>query len=387
MNSFILQIRKIKAFLKEDKLKNDSVEVEMLNINFRRILYSRGLAILVHILHIVLFQYNFTPTTDIELIWKRDVITIHGINTIIMLLVAIIGVILNKKDNSRSGKKIIETIFIIDILTVGIALVTVDQYVTTNITPFLVICTIMGIFILKRPAAAMGIYISVYLVFYKTIGFYQTKPAILTINRVNGITFVSIGICISIIMWYSYRRNILQNVKIKEQQIELEKLAYYDTLTGLYNRRKWMSILIDEMERMNIYGHEGSIILLDLDNFKRINDKFGHPSGDKVLQEVAAILKKELPVTNKVARWGGEEFIILLSETSVSTAVAIAEKLRKVIEGTFIEIGDSKKNVTVSLGVTSLNFKEGFSKSYTRADEALYLAKQRGRNRVECIDI
>lgn len=387
MNSLIFLIKKIKAFLKEDKLKNDSVEAEILNINFQRIVYSGCLAVLVHILHVFLFQYNFTPTTDIELIWQRGIIAIHGINIFIMLLIVIIGLSLNKKEGSRLSKKIIETIFIIDILTVGIALVTIDQYVTTNITPFLVICTIMGVFILKRPVAAIGIYLSLYLVFYKTIGFYQTKSAILITNRVNGIAFVSIGICISVIMWYAYRKNILQNIKIKEQQIELEKFAYYDTLTCLYNRRKWMSILIEEMERMNSYGHEGSIILLDIDYFKKINDKFGHPVGDKVLQEIATILKKELPATNIIARWGGEEFIILLTETSVSAAITIAEKLRKVIENTSIEIEDSILNITVSMGVTSLNFKEGFSKSYSRADESLYFAKQKGRNRVECIDI
>lgn len=387
MNSFKFSINKLRTFLKEDKLKNNLVEDEIMNVNFQRILYSGCLAIIVHILHVLLFQYNFTPATDIELIWQKGIITIHGINVIIMLLIVVSGFILNKKGISKFIKKLIETIFTVDILAVGIALVTVDQYVTTNITPFLVICTIMGVLILKRPVSAVGIYLSIYLVFYKTIGFYQAKSTILMTNRVNGITFVSIGICISIVIWYSYRTNILQNIKIKEQQIKLEKLAYYDTLTGLYNRRKLMSILNDEIKRMNIYGYEGSIILSDIDYFKKINDKFGHPAGDKVLQEVAAILKKELQVDNKAARWGGEEFIIFLPETSISAAIGVAEKLREIIENKSIETEGSTLNITVSFGVTSFNSKEGFAKSYSRADEALYLAKQKGRNRVECIDI
>lgn len=382
-----LLLNHILLLLREDKLKNDSVEDQILSINNKRMMLAGFIGILLHISHVVLFEFKYIPTSNFELLWQKGVIIIHGSNAFILMAITSLAVYLKGKSSYTLLKKILETVLTIDILFVGIALVTIDQYVTTNITPLITICTIMGVLILKRPLITIFVYAVTYFVYYLTIGLYQTDSAILLSNRVNGITSVCIGLGISLIMWYTYRQNILQNRLIEKQKAELEKLAFYDSLTGLYNRRKWISAVNIEMEHINSDNSECSIILLDIDDFKRINDKFGHPIGDKVLMQVAIILKKELRATDKVARWGGEEFIILIPGTALSKAMIIAENLRTVIENELIMFDGFSINITASFGVACLSSKQDFTLTYKKADESLYQAKQRGRNRVECIDL
>ena len=382
-----LLLNHIQVLIREDKLKNDSVENQMLSINNKRIMLAGFIGILLHISHVVLFKFKYIPTTNIELIWQEGVINIHGSNAFVLMVITSLAVYLNRRSSYTILKKMLEAVLTIDILFVGIALVTIDQYVTTNITPLITICTIMGVLILKRPLITIFIYIVTYLVYYITIGLYQTDTAILLSNRVNGITSVCIGLGISLIMWYTYRQNILQNRQIIEQKVELEKLAFYDSLTGLYNRGKWISVINTEMEHVNSDDYECCIVLMDIDNFKSINDKFGHPIGDKVLKQIAIILKKELRVTDVVARWGGEEFIILLPGASLTNTMIIAENLRTVIENELIMFEGFSITITASFGVTCLSNKQDFTLTYKKVDESLYQAKQRGRNRVECIDL
>lgn len=377
----------IQFLIREDKFKNDSVEDQMLSINNKRIMLAGFIGILLHISHVVLFEFKYIPTTNIELIWQKGVINIHGSNAFVLMVITSLAVYLNGKSSYTILKKMLEAVLTIDILFVGIALVTIDQYVTTNITPLITICTIVGVLILKRPLITIFIYIVTYFVYYITIGLYQTDTAILLSNRVNGITSVCIGLGISLIMWYTYRKNILQNRQIIEQKVELEKLAYYDSLTGLYNRGKWISVINTEMEHVNNDNCECCVVLMDIDNFKRINDKFGHPIGDKVLKQFAIILKKELRATDIVARWGGEEFIILLPGASLTNTMMIAENLRTVIENELIMFEGFSITITASFGVACLSSKQDFTLTYKKADESLYQAKQRGRNRVECIDL
>lgn len=380
-------IFKIKKLINEDKLKNNLVQKEMLSINIKRMVYMASATFIVHAMNILQFVFYEEAMTPIEIEWKDNVLLINGINALIVLCFGIKAFRINKKGASLSTIKLVQLLFALDIILVGIVSVRVDQYVTTNITPFLVVCTVIGVFILNRPTVAVTMYIISYAVFYKAIELYRTEPVILLTNRVNGFNFISIGICVSIIMWYSYRTNILQAAKIKAQQKALEEVAFHDSLTGLYNRRRWLAVLEDELKRMSRYGHESSIILLDVDHFKAINDQYGHPAGDKVLEEIAEILKSQLRATDKAARWGGEEFILLLTQTSVQNAGIAAEKIRALIEKRVVESQNHRFTVTASFGVAALRSRElSFEETYNKVDQALYLAKQKGRNRVECAE-
>ncbi len=173
---------------------------------------------------------------------------------------------------------------------------------------------------------------------------------------------------------------VLDITQRKEWEQKLEKLATTDGLTGILNRYAFNKFLEEEIYRAERYGTKFSIILFDIDNFKKINDTYGHLTGDEVLKETVNIVKKQIRKSDVFARWGGEEFIILLPNGT--DAVEVAEKIRKTIANSFF-IGPEK--ITVSFGVTS--FKEGdtINSIIKRADQALYLAKENGKNRVEYV--
>jgi diguanylate cyclase (GGDEF)-like protein len=164
----------------------------------------------------------------------------------------------------------------------------------------------------------------------------------------------------------------------------VKNMAIYDTLTNLYNRRHFEEKLGAETERSFARGTSLSLVMLDVDHFKRINDTFGHPQGDTVLREIAALLKTSVRKKDTVARYGGEEFILILPEAGLEAASMIAERVRRSVEGSRFEIGPNGLTVTVSLGIATFPNHSPKSKEelVRMADEALYEAKKGGRNRL-----
>jgi diguanylate cyclase (GGDEF)-like protein/PAS domain S-box-containing protein len=165
---------------------------------------------------------------------------------------------------------------------------------------------------------------------------------------------------------------------------KFEKLLYRqsitDPLTNIYNRRFFMQMLEQEMERTRRYGKPFSVIMFDLDHFKSVNDRFGHAAGDMVLKSVADMIKGRIRKTDYFARWGGEEFIILLPETSVEDAAGLAEELREQLSSmTLPEVG----RVTASFGVAGYRTSDTIDTILMRADSMLYEAKDAGRNCVK----
>ncbi len=160
---------------------------------------------------------------------------------------------------------------------------------------------------------------------------------------------------------------------------ELERLSITDSLTGLYNRIKIEEALGQEISRAERYGHPFSLLLLDVDHFKPVNDRFGHGMGDQVLVELAKILKDNLREVDVCGRWGGEEFIIILPEASLNSAVVIAEKICRSIEQARFP---HEEIVTCSIGAAEYMKKETSEALIHRTDTALYRAKDQGRNRV-----
>ncbi|WP_166668745.1 diguanylate cyclase [Thiohalophilus thiocyanatoxydans] len=165
----------------------------------------------------------------------------------------------------------------------------------------------------------------------------------------------------------------------QELEQELQHQASFDSLTGLYNRRKFENLLLHELERADRYHRYVAAILLDIDHFKTVNDRFGHNAGDEVLRQLADTLQTRMRASDVPARWGGEEFIVLLPETDLDGARQTAETLRQTIADTrFPTVGQ----VTASLGVSTYQPGETLDSLIKRADDALYQAKKAGRNRV-----
>ncbi len=165
---------------------------------------------------------------------------------------------------------------------------------------------------------------------------------------------------------------------------EVNQLAVTDPLTRLFNRRYFFNLARVELERARRYGHHLSIIMLDIDLFKRVNDTYGHLGGDEVLVHVSETIRNTLRQVDLAARYGGEEMVILLPETDLDSAHKTAERLCQAIHDLKVQFNGQEISVTVSVGVSSFenqNFID-VSKMLDQADQAMYHAKESGRNRV-----
>jgi diguanylate cyclase (GGDEF)-like protein len=164
---------------------------------------------------------------------------------------------------------------------------------------------------------------------------------------------------------------------------ELARAANCDALTGLSNRHA-VALLDPELRRITAHDKPVSVVMLDIDHFKHINDQHGHPAGDQVLRLVARLLQATVRQTDTVARWGGEEFVVCLPGTDLPMALAVAEKLRHNLAAEDLALAPGlTTRVTASLGVAELQAGESVVQGITRADQALYAAKHGGRDRVQ----
>ena len=159
-------------------------------------------------------------------------------------------------------------------------------------------------------------------------------------------------------------------------------LAIRDELTGLYNRRFFARTAELSITQAARYGRKLSLLLLDVDNFKRINDTYGHAAGDAVLQDIASLMRKNFREADLYARYGGEEFIALINEAEFSDAQKLAERMRQQIEDRRVNFNGHAITYSASFGIAQLCSGESLQQSTARADQALYAAKGEGKNRV-----
>jgi diguanylate cyclase (GGDEF)-like protein len=204
--------------------------------------------------------------------------------------------------------------------------------------------------------------------------------------------YIGIGLLFAISSLYVYKKFILsykslekENKLLKEKEEELSLLATTDYLTQLHNRR----YCIETGEKLFHLAlrkrRDISVIIFDIDDFKQVNDTYGHKVGDAVLISLGIKLSRNSRNSDVVCRFGGEEFVILLPDTSLAEALIIAEKLRKIIEELKIKVKNSYLGVTVSMGIATINRAQDQSIEdiIKRADNALYMAKNSGKNKVE----
>lgn len=180
-------------------------------------------------------------------------------------------------------------------------------------------------------------------------------------------------------------RNINKAMKNKVDELYsmtsiLEEKATKDLLTKIYNRVKFEEIFFDEIEKSKKYRQSLSLIIFDLDHFKKVNDTYGHQVGDSILVELSELITKNIKTSDVFARWGGEEFVILLPNTDLDGSLRFSEKLRRIVaNNNFVQVG----TLTASFGVGQLEEYEDKLTFFEKVDKALYVAKHNGRNRVE----
>lgn len=194
--------------------------------------------------------------------------------------------------------------------------------------------------------------------------------------------WIAIGVIIIVFMllwWNRYLKKL--KAKLKDSQRKLEQLSITDSLTKVFNRLKMDEVFNQEIEKCKRYHSPFSVIMLDVDYFKKINDEFGHNVGDTVLKKIAQTIKSNLRTNDLLGRWGGEEFLIICPSTNVDKAQLVAENLRLTLE---TEQFSPLEKVTASFGVAGWEKDESQEALISRADSALYRAKDNGRNQVCC---
>ena len=170
-------------------------------------------------------------------------------------------------------------------------------------------------------------------------------------------------------------------------EVKLRELARTDSLTELLNRRAFIAVGEKEFLRGKRFGPNAALLLLDIDHFKQVNDCYGHEAGDRALASFATILKKMSRAIDVPARFGGEEFVVLLVNTDLSGAMEMAERIREAVSQIVVTYNGGEFGFTVSIGVTAFeNEDENFSEVIRRADHGMYQAKEMGRNRVIMVD-
>ncbi|MCK9267548.1 MAG: GGDEF domain-containing protein [Alkaliphilus sp.] len=360
---------------------NSSILDECTLINIKRIYYLSLIIIPSRILHILLFVGS-SPTSKA---WARGIIFSHSVLLVFWIVVLFVTYRLKDKTQTNTFIHFLQYIVVIVTMASGVVIVAIDQMITTNITPLLTVSIVIGAVFLIRPLISAIIYFSSYMAYYYLIALTITNQQVLLSNRVNGTTVVSIGFLISVMIWYYNYTNITQRKHIEMQQKQLERLAYYDPLTNLYNRHFFNKIIEKEFSYVQRYGHKSAIIILDIDDFKNINDTYGHLVGDQVLKQLTKLIVGNVRESDTVSRFGGEEFIILAPKISLDGGVALAEKLRKLIAENEFVTGATTSYITASFGVSLLRATEKYGPEnyFSLADKALYLAKKRGKNRVE----
>ena len=207
------------------------------------------------------------------------------------------------------------------------------------------------------------------------------------INEMSGLrkTGDTFPIELSVAMWRVGKETFFSGIvrditKRKQMESDMQILATTDTLTHVFNRIKYAELMAREIERVRRYNHPLSIIMFDIDNFKKVNDTYGHMVGDTVLCSLTQIVKENLRETDFLVRWGGEEFVIIAPETDLPRAEKLAERIRLATESYRF---DQVERVTISLGVAQFHQDDTEDAFIKRADNAMYTAKKNGRNRVE----
>lgn len=210
----------------------------------------------------------------------------------------------------------------------------------------------------------------------------EVKGFLLVANKVSGLPFEreESNLLFTLAL---YASTALENAQLLQ---ETKVLAITDSLTGLYNHREFQRKLQEEVERSRRYEHEFSLLMMDIDHFKSLNDTYGHQVGDAILKAVGRLIQEEVRMVNISARYGGEEFAIVLPETSLRNAFLVAERVRKkIFTNRFVLADDRETMVTVSIGVAAYpsdgENREGLIYA---ADQSLYMAKEAGRNFVYC---
>ncbi|MDP2128855.1 MAG: diguanylate cyclase [Pseudohongiella sp.] len=390
-----MQLTPVKSRISQILRNHHEFGNELVDKTFQRMFYLSAIAVPVTAAHVVIFSM-LSVETEAQQNWRLGIIIYHSVMCLLFSLMILLTRPGRPKTLAPTARRLICTVSHAALLIAGVAVTAIDQLVTPSVTPFLVACTVAGVLFIVNPLAAVSLYSALFLLYSIALSFTQSDHTILVSNLVNGLTACSIAAGLSWLLWQQniealQQRNVIQRQqqKLLQSNRQLERLATRDELTGLVNRRMLQMLATEEQALMKRQGSSACLLLLDLDYFKNINDAYGHPAGDQLLQQLAPLLTQSVRGSDRVARWGGEEFGVLLRNTEPAQGLQVAENIRELIQQHRFELTDQNGSVieirmTASVGLAPLDAAETdmLGEAYRRADIALYDAKAGGRNRV-----
>ncbi|SDK03216.1 diguanylate cyclase (GGDEF) domain-containing protein [Pseudomonas delhiensis] len=365
--------------------------------NLRRLAWLALLAVPFDLVHILVFWLNLQGSLPAYDGWRQHIILTHAVAAVLLLGLGLLAWQARQRPQATPPWycELLALLGAAVLLGFGLVISAFDQQVTSSITPFLMGAVATALILLLRPVFATLLYVLLFIAFELAMETAQPDPQLRLSNQMGGLTICGIGLLLSQILWFSHLRNLRQRQHLRRQRKELEEknrqleyLAGHDPLTGLFNRRQFDQLVKQELARCDRQPMPVSLLMIDLDHFKFINDRYGHPLGDEVIRHTATLLRKHTRSSDSVARLGGEEFLLLLPDTAAPQARVIAEKLRKLLEDTPLPMKDGLLYLTASFGIAGLasGVSSTYERLYSTADQALYRAKASGRNRVEVMD-
>ncbi len=380
---FYKDSEKYKVDLTLDHIKQVQDKIKL--INYKRLIIFSILTTVLEVALIIFNDIRALITGNSDIFVAKMYLIFHLLILITSSTVLILLRIYKNKQDSKIYNFIAEITVFLGIMCMAVIGV-LDQYTIGTITSYITILVVVGITILIKPPRNYIVYSIPHFVFlYLTLRFQENQNLILD-TVVNSTMFYVCVLLISKVTYENQVDHILKNIILEETNKRLEYISNYDFLTNLSNRRHFESLIKANILDNKHYENRKTVLaIMDIDHFKSVNDEYGHHAGDVVLQEVAKIIVDNIQEGNLAARWGGEEFIVLFPNTSIEKCQFIVNEIRKKIEKSEVMFENNLINVTASFGLTDVkgNTDKEFLVGFKKADEALYLAKQNGRNRIE----
>lgn len=332
--------------------------------------------------------------------WASSLFVVHATTALVTTMLAfLVRRLLRSSDIHQHGAVVIQVALCLVYLAYGVAISVIDLSVGNGISSFLLVTVGIGGLSLMRPGVSVPMFALALFAFWQVVPLANPNETMLTSLRINSLSASILAIALSVITWRLYARGILlrkdlssKNLALQDTQQELEQLAWNDPLTGLPNRRFLLERLREALANSARSGREGALLLIDLDNFKILNDTRGHDVGDLLLQSVARRITASLRAGDTVARLGGDEFVVMLENVDSTNhdaarqAEAVADKILQTL-GQPHQLGTFEHRTTPSIGIAMFSeHEQTVDELLKRADMAMYQAKAGGRNAVRFYD-
>ena len=361
---------------------NKEIDRMALKANIDRV-YSAALVIApFHFIIAVVYALKGSLPTPIENLWKMRIAWANFFIFVGSVVAWFIASYMRKHEYTRQQMTMFQHVVLTFVIFGGIVITHIDLLLFSSVTALMISLIVVGAFFYLRPRVALAFFTEVLVLFTISVLLVGLPRNVLVSNLTNGIVAIAIGMTLSVISWRGFAVQYVQTKKILEQQRELEQMAYRDPLTGLPNRRFLDEVIKKEIALIKRGTRNSCVVMIDIDDFKEVNDTYGHPVGDEVLKQLAQLLLENIRESDTLARLGGEEFVILLSDTNCDGAYIVANKLREQIKNHVFKVDGYVVQITASFGVGPLLTSDQGPNYYSLVDKDLYKAKSSGKNQI-----